>query len=81
MLFLSIFPQAYPEHIDHVVYRMPDVDLVPPPCPGRTSIVLSLTPQRNSLQLLSCLYFISFPPNAVILVNKQLLSAHKFYKP
>lgn len=31
----------FQEQNDHVVYRMPDVDLFPPRCPGRTSISVS----------------------------------------
>lgn len=51
-MFLS--PQTYQEQNDHIVYRMPDIDLFLPPCPGRTTTSqLTLTPQRDSLQLFS----------------------------
>lgn len=37
------FPVALQENNDHVVFRMPNTDLFPPPCPGKSSRFFSRT--------------------------------------
>lgn len=42
--YIHFFPLSLPtpdilqEQNDHIVYRMPNIDIIPPPCPGRTPI-------------------------------------------
>lgn len=41
-LFLSLCHAAFQEKNQHIVYRVPDIDLFPPDCPGRATETLFL---------------------------------------